>query len=183
MYTQYEACFSLQYPDLDHSLQCKRILRLALEFCATPIKWRAALSHSPSPTPPHIHRLAGVLLVQHPAGRIVSPINIPVNSLKCIAACYSHCSLLWFRTTDEDSATNATELSVTNEHWQSTYGISYSLYTYVYQERNNGQTEVHSTLAIYKFAPAYAGTYFCRAVEGAASAESKRIELQVQRTG
>ena len=113
---------------------------------------------------------------------IESPINVPVSSLKCTAACYSHCTLQWFRTTDEDSATNATELSTTDEHWQSAYNISYPLYTY--QERKNyDKTEVHSALAIYKFTTAYAGTYFCRAVEGTFTVESKRIELRVWTTG
>ena len=107
--------------------------------------------------------------------------NIPVSSLKCTAVCRLHCSVYWFRTTDADSATNATALSVTNKHWWSTYGISYSLYTNL--ERKNGETEVHSALVIYKFTAAYAGTYFCRAVEGAALVESQHIELRALRTG
>lgn len=112
----------------------------------------------------------------------MSPLNIPVSSLKCTAVCRSNCTVHWFRTTGADSATNATAFPATSKYWRSVYGISYSLYTNF--ERKNGETEVHTTLVIYKFTASHAGTYFCRAVGGDSKSqeskivESKHIELR-----
>ena len=111
----------------------------------------------------------------------MSPLNIPVSSLKCTAVCPSNCTVHWFRTTGADSVANATALPVTSKYWRSAYGTSYSLYTNL--DRKNGETEVRATLIIYKFTAAYVGTYFCRAVEDhpnkSKMVESKRIELRV----
>ena len=93
-----------------------------------------------------------------------------VGDLQCKAACSSLCSIEWYRVLNRTVSLPVNDLS-----WNMRYQTS-STNTIA---RNGWHNIVYSTLIISCASEEYVGTYFCRAIEGEATANSSPIQLRL----